>query len=113
MAITLDNRKVYIGTVAEAPNLEPHDRYARIIPFFSGYRSSDSLELFFTVDYLRHYDQDKDPSEWPDFSVVIPLDSIRTISFFDHAEYQKYFAATQNPADPGDDLKAQAAASNS
>ena len=86
VSITLDNRKVYVGMVSEAPNLEPHDRFVALIPLYSGYRSNDTLELTFTVDYLKHYlDQSLD---WADFIVVLPLDNVRTISFFDHNVYQ-------------------------
>jgi hypothetical protein len=38
VSVALDNGKVYIGLVAAAPNLEPHDSFLAITPFYSGYR---------------------------------------------------------------------------
>ena len=39
VSLTLDNRKVYIGLVANAPNLEPHETFLTITPLLSGYRN--------------------------------------------------------------------------
>ena len=85
VSITLDNRKVYIGLVAAAPNLEPHDTFVSITPFFSGYRDDKTLELVLTVPYLKVYqDQDLDPGA---FNVTLPISSIRIASLFDHTAY--------------------------
>jgi hypothetical protein len=92
VSITLSNRKVYVGMIVEAPNLEPHDRFVTIIPLFSGHRNSDTLELTFTVEYLKHYlDESLD---WEDFIVVLPLDSVQMASFFDQKVYQQYFVGS-------------------
>lgn len=88
VSITLDNRKVYIGFIAGAPNLEPHDCYVALIPFLSGHRDSTTLDLRLTVDYLRVYEQaGLDPQ---DFVLVLPVSNIRSISYFDHAVYPMF-----------------------
>ncbi len=88
VAITLDNRKVYIGTVAAAPNLESHDTFFSITPFFSGYRDKDDMALNLTVDYLRVYEAEHlDPE---DFNITIPLSSVRMANFFDQSVYPAF-----------------------
>ena len=88
VSITLDNNKVYIGLVAAAPNLAPHDTYLAITPIFSGYRVKETLELKFTMDYLKVYDdQGLNPDE---FRVVIPVASVRMASLFDDAAYPNF-----------------------
>ena len=88
VALTLDNNKVYIGTVAAAPNLEAHDAFVSLTPFFSGYRTSETRELVLSVDYLSVYERENlDPAE---FVVVVPVPSIRVAGFFDHTIYSKF-----------------------
>ena len=88
VALTLQNRKVYIGMVAATPNLEPHDTFLAITPFFSGCRRQDTLDLQLTVDYLDVYEREGlDPS---DFRIVIPISSIATASLFDQNAYTRF-----------------------
>ncbi len=95
VAITLDNRKVYIGTVAAAPNLESHDTFLSITPFFSGYRDKDDMALALTVDYLRVYEAEHlDPE---DFNITIPLSSVRMASFFDQTVYPAFLVESPTP----------------
>ncbi len=97
VAITLDNRKVYIGTVAAAPNLESHDTFLSITPFFSGYRDKDDLALALTVDYLKVYESEHLKPE--DFNITIPLASVRMASFFDQTVYPAFVVESQQDAD--------------
>jgi hypothetical protein len=83
ISLTLDNRKLYVGVIVDAPNLEAHDAFLSLMPWFSGYRDKDTLVLVFTVDYLRVYE--KQNLEKYHFRVVVPISSIRMISFFDPA----------------------------
>ena len=98
ISLTLDNRKVYIGLVTGAPNLEPHDAFVSITPFFSGYRDANTLELILTVPYLHVYDdQGLDPAA---FRVTIPVAGIRSASLFDHTAYPAFVieaATSQHP----------------
>lgn len=90
VAITLDNKKVYIGYVYGAPKLEPHDVYVALIPLFSGYRDAVSLELKLTQDYLAAYEGDPNSQEEGEFVVALPLNQIRIASFFDPDSYAKF-----------------------
>ena len=49
--ITLDNRKVYVGYVLNAPNLERESVHVGLVPLLSGYRDHTTLEIHFNVDY--------------------------------------------------------------
>ncbi len=95
VAITLDNKKVYIGLVAAAPNLAPHDTHLAITPFFSGYRDKDTLELTLTVDYLKVYEANTLNPD--DFRVVIATENVRMASLFDHTAYPNFIVETTDP----------------
>jgi hypothetical protein len=95
VSVSMDNGKVYVGLVVAAPNLAPHDTYLGITPFYSGYRSRDTLELVFTVDYLGVYEeQTLDPR---DFRVVLPMISVRMASFFDQSAYPAFIVESGEP----------------
>lgn len=98
VSIVLDNRKVYIGSVAAAPNLEAHDVFVSLTPIFSGYRHKDTLDLVLTVDYLRVYEREQlDPDQ---FTVTLPIQQIRIASFFDHTVYPSFLIASpEGPTD--------------
>jgi len=94
VSVTLDNNKVYIGLVAGAPNLEPHDAHLSITPFFSGYRVNETLELRLNVDYLKVYEEHGlDPQE---FRVVVPMSNIRMASLFDHSVYPAFLVESED-----------------
>lgn len=81
ISITLDSRKVYVGYVIQAPNLEPHDTFVAVLPLFSGYRDKDTLELIFTTDYTLVCEKADRPAS--DFVQVVPISSIRSAGLFD------------------------------
>jgi hypothetical protein len=89
------NGKVYIGLVAAAPNLEPHDIFLAITPFYSGYRDRQTLRLVLTVDYLNVYDQHGFYAE--DSRVVVPVASIRMASIIDQAAYPAFIVEAGEP----------------
>lgn len=97
ITFTLDNRKVYIGIVTGAPSLRPTDTSLSIIPWLSGYREPDTLNLIFTVNYLRVYqEQQLDPR---DFVLVVPLSSIRMAGFFDPSVYPSFIVEEEDGPD--------------
>lgn len=105
VSVALDNGKVYVGLIAAAPNLSPHDTYLSITPFYSGYRDKQTLQVVFTVDYLEVYEaRHLDPQ---DFRVVVPMASIRMASLFDQAAYPSF----RVESDPGDQETASGAGS--
>lgn len=88
ISVTLDNRKVYIGALAAAPNLEPHETFIALVPWFSGYRDTVTSELVLTTPYVRVFEeQDLDPD---DFMVVLPVSAIRSASYFDDKVYPAF-----------------------
>ena len=88
VSLTLDNRKFYVGIIVDAPNLEAHDAFLSLVPWFSGCRDKDTLALTFGVDYLRVYEQQH--LEMYQFRVVVPIASIRMVSFFDPSVYPAF-----------------------
>ena len=100
MSISSDNGKVYIGSVAVAPSLAPHDTYLSSTPLYSGYRSRDTQELKFTVDYLDVYErQHLDKSV---FRIVLPIANIRMASLFDQSVYTAFCVESEEP--PGEEM---------
>ena len=98
IAVTLDNLKVYVGLIAEAPNLEPHNTHVTIIPFLSGYRVRETLELRLVTDYLAVYDERKlDPQN---FGIALPIASIRMAGFFDQDLYAAFPVEPPSHAPP-------------
>ncbi|SGZ08228.1 hypothetical protein [Moritella viscosa] len=81
--ISLKNRKVYIGFVnklgepseSEAPNQE-----ISLVPAISGYRNKDTQKVVLQNDYSI-------PEEF-DSSIVIKVDEIETVSWFNYGVYQ-------------------------
>lgn len=96
VSLTLDNRKFYVGIIVDAPNLEAHDAFLSLVPWFSGCRDKDTLALIFGVDYLRVYETQH--LEMYRFRVVVPIASIRMISFFDPSVYPA-FIVEEEPND--------------
>jgi hypothetical protein len=103
VSVTLDNRKCYVGIIVDAPNLEAHDAFLSLVPWFSGFRDKDTLGLVFGVDYLRVYDaQHLDPYQ---FRVVVPISNIRMISFFDPSVYPAFVVEEESREPAGDALE--------
>lgn len=108
VSVTLSNRKVYIGLVVDAPNLESHDAYVSIIPFFSGHRDKDTLDLDLTVAYIDVYESGVLLPE--DCKVTLPITGIAMVGFFDHTATDA-FTVIRRPHDEEDtDPPAPAAA---
>jgi len=78
VVITLENRKVYIGFVADAPNLEREGRYLGLLPVTSGYRDSETLAFKRTTNSSFLID-----SEGGQETVVIPVGDIKIAELFD------------------------------
>lgn len=91
--ITLDSGKVYVAWVKELP-IPSVSRYLRVIPVFSGYRDPFN-ELVFTTHYLNVYaeyvkeGQIQDINEL-DVDLVIPMDKISSLSYFDLDMYERF-----------------------
>jgi hypothetical protein len=90
VSITLDNRKWYVGFIAQAPNLEPSEKYFKILPVLSGYREKDTMQTIRTVSYedaLRK--RNVQPS---DFVIILPIADVKIANLFDPNIYDEQFA---------------------
>lgn len=91
ISITLKNRKVYVGFVQSVE--EPGDNYIKLIPLFSGFRETESLELIFTTNYLDLYieenegDLDQKPESF--FELTIKKEEVIIANRFDIRAYEK------------------------
>jgi hypothetical protein len=91
VSITLDNRKVYVGWVADVPVVEHREGvedYLGIIPLRSGYRDNVTLQLHLTTQYEQVYERisregiekpDGQPLRLRDFVIVLAVDRIVSI----------------------------------
>jgi hypothetical protein len=99
LSITLDSRKWYVGYVAEAPSLNPEEKYFRLLPIMSGYRDKDTLETFRTV----FYEEVLGTKSSADFIVTLPIADVKTATFFDVDIYEAHFAEDTGAEGFGDD----------
>ena len=90
---TLSNQKVYVGWVTQSPNPLGQEKYFRIQPSMSGFRSKDDGRVTFTTyydDILQKYKTDPERLRW--YEIVIPMDKIVSAAGFDltaYVEFQK------------------------
>jgi hypothetical protein len=96
VSVTLDSRKWYVGWVAETPNLDPQELYFRILPFMSGYRDPEKLEVHRTVFYQDVLaDQKLDPGQ---FFLTLALKDVKIAGLFNQDVFNEYFAAPEEDA---------------
>ncbi|MFN3324305.1 MAG: hypothetical protein ACK5AZ_12470 [Bryobacteraceae bacterium] len=88
IAVSLTNRKFYVGYVKLAPSLDPKDTHLALYPVRSGYRDMETLCLEFTTDY----DPVREAGSHDPYFTVIPINEIHTANFFDPVDYATYFA---------------------
>jgi hypothetical protein len=87
VAITLSNRKWYVGYVAEAMNLEPQETFFSLLPLISGHRDKDTLITQGLFTYRDVYEAtDK-------YLLVIRLrlEDVQDARYFDERVYETYF----------------------
>ena len=95
VSVTLDNRKWYVGWVAESPNLDPLELYFRLLPFTSGYRDKDSLEPVRLVFYDTALKEQNVNSN--DLYITLPLKDVKIANLFNEDLYNEYFAELPKP----------------
>ena len=107
VALTLKNRKVYVGFVRVPPALED-PAYVTLLRTLSGYRDGATLQLIFTTSYEHVYeDLEKRPAANEDlsidiegFQIVLPLNNVDSANSFDGETYTQYFAAPDSAGVP-------------
>ena len=97
LSITLENRKWYVGWVAESPNLDPQELYFRLLPYKSGYRDQSDLNTVYTT----FYDEALSESAFAqtDLVITLPLKDVKTANLFNEDLYNDYFADVPVPAE--------------
>ena len=97
ISVTLDNRKWYVGWVAESPNLDPQELYFQLLPFLSGYRDKDNLRTFRTVSYESALEEASvNPQE---LVITLPLKDVKIANLFSEDLYNDYFEEPPLPND--------------
>lgn len=88
--ITLSDKKVYIGIVEPdmnlIKNLSENDFIFKFIPFYSGYRNKDTLDVELTTNYANRIQQ----SNTNDISILLDRDTITSIAPIDNTQFIKF-----------------------
>jgi hypothetical protein len=87
ISLTLDTRKWYVGYVVETPSLDPKDQFFSIIPIFSGYRDSDTLEARRLTEYRFDSISNLDA-----YAKVLNTSRVIDANVFDVDLYESYYA---------------------
>lgn len=87
ISLTLDTRKWYVGYVVETPSLDPKDQFFSIIPIFSGYRDSDTLEARRLTEYRFDSISNLDA-----YAKVLSTARVVDANEFDVDLYESYYA---------------------
>lgn len=105
ICLTMTDRKVYVGYLSGAIDPSDTNDMVRILPYMSGFRSKESLELVITDYYDQLYEkhqrsdstgkgeepEDNQPlATQSDFEVALPIRDIRSCRLFDTRLYLKY-----------------------
>lgn len=93
-SVTLENRKCYIGLIYDSHVEENPIESIALIPFYSGHRDSETLELQINRSYKKHYIEEGLYGNNPDyrkllfFRVVIPINQVVSCSLFSQEVYR-------------------------
>jgi hypothetical protein len=89
ICLTLDNGKVYVGFITDAPDMTASRREVKITPWLSGYRDEHDKKIEFTTFYTDLYQ--KENIDESIFRKVIPYDDIKSTNLFDIKIYYNEF----------------------
>ena len=96
LLLTLSNRKVYVGwarTVSDWNNPNPDKQYVYFLPFMSGFRRQNSLDMKITKDYIKPYVALKKESpeiDEKEFEILLPVHEIVHVQPFDAKLYARH-----------------------
>ena len=94
--ITMDDSKVYIGWVIDVSGSgRVQRRYFRVIPIYSGYRTSEDRSVVLTTTYQEVLLRTTEAT-WAEasekFAVVLPIDKVVSARLFDPEAYAQFNA---------------------
>ncbi|MGR3913065.1 MAG: hypothetical protein OD918_00820 [Gammaproteobacteria bacterium] len=91
--LTISNRKVYIGwpqRVSDWDNPDPSKQYLYFLPFMSGFRKTDSLEMEITTGYTKPYFALVDnQGDEDDLEILVPVHEIIHVQPFNLDLYEQ------------------------
>lgn len=90
--VTLTNQKMYVGSVTRSVDPRSQEKYIRLLPYMSGFRSKDTGEVTYTTFYADLLER-KDPVELASYEIVVPMDKVTTASGFDLQAYVAFSEA--------------------
>lgn len=99
--VTLTTLKVYVGWVTKSVDPRGQEKFLRLQPSLSGYRSADTGEVVFTTFYDEVLDAYRtDRRKLRSYQIVIPIDKIVSASGFDLDAYTRFQAKRAPSAAP-------------
>lgn len=93
LRVTLKSRKVYIGVVEHERFTSSNLDQITLIPFLSGHRDKDTLQMYIDHNYYNVYEENEmadDMSSLSLFQVVIRMDEVESLSLFDIGYYKDF-----------------------
>ena len=99
VSITVSSGKVYVGLVLQTPEPKTNRRVIALLPFMSGYRN-DLGKVVFTTFYDEVYQQrasERDDDESNDFRLILPIEKLVSVAFFDIEVYAAFNGKEQPP----------------
>jgi hypothetical protein len=88
--VTLKSRKVYVGVLIDfTTDPDETNRFIRIMPVMSGYRSDDNMQVTYTTEYLASANTAENVTA-P--AILISMGDVSTLSEFDHALHERFVA---------------------
>lgn len=111
--VTMRTRKVYVGWVVGTENLRPDMRYLKLVPTYSGFRSSEELSFWLSEGYddvirilerfLEGEGREDDRQRLEDMQRLISIEEVVSATFFDEDAYQRHVARALEPEDTSDE----------
>ncbi len=95
LSVTLSNRKVYVGYVAEPPTDSPQDSYFTLLLLVSGYRNETTMSFVQDINYADRTVLEGEKEEPLAFFITLSMTDVVSANFFDLNIYQQHFADRQ------------------
>jgi hypothetical protein len=92
ISVTTSSNKVYVGLVLQTGEPKTNRRVIALLPLMSGYRG-ETGKVTFTTFYDEIYQEraeSRDDEETNDFRLILPMDKIASVSFFDVNVYASF-----------------------
>lgn len=105
--VTMRTRKVYVGWVVDTENLRPDMRYLKLVPTYSGFRTSEELSFWLSESYedvirilerfLEGEGREDDRTRLEEMQRLISIEEVVSATFFDEDAYQRHVDRALEP----------------